>query len=319
MAATFRVPTDRPHASGRCEFLRQELRDRISRLVGPQQRLVTEIPGLLLVRRTKVEAAMCFTYEPSLAVIAQGRKRVQLADRTFVYDESHFLLTALDLPVVSQLLGASEKHPFISMALTFQMPMVRELISKEAMAAPAPSSLHSPNRPAIATGVITEDLLDACCRLVRLLDSPREIPVLAPLIQQEIVYRVLNTEEGARLRAIATHGNQSNRAAKAVAWLNANYTQPLHIEELARMAGMGVSTLHHHFRALTAMSPLQYQKQLRLHAARARMLAEGLDAATAAFAVGYESPSQFSREYSRLFGLPPARDIRTLRETGQVG
>jgi transcriptional regulator GlxA family with amidase domain len=168
----------------------------------------------------------------------------------------------------------------------------------------------------MATGELTPELLDACCRLMDLLDSPRDIPFLSGLIQREIVYRILQAPAGARLRAIATLGDQSQRTAKAISWIRTNYRKPLRVEELAQVAGMGVSTLHNHFRALTAMSPLQYQKQLRLHTARGRMLTDGLDAASAAFEVGYESASQFNREYSRFFGQPPMRDIRTLRTPG---
>jgi len=173
-----------------------------------------------------------------------------------------------------------------------------------------------PDSRAMATGELTVEFLSACCRLMDLLDAPRDIPFLSGLIQREIVYRMLRGPEGARLRAIATPGDQSNRTAKAIAWVKANYAKALRVEELAEMAGMGVSTLHHHFRALTAMSPVQYQKQLRLQAARGRMLVDGLDAASAAFEVGYESASQFNREYSRFFGQPPMRDIRTLRSPG---
>jgi AraC-like DNA-binding protein len=151
---------------------------------------------------------------------------------------------------------------------------------------------------------------------VDLLDTPQDIPFLSGLIQREIIYRILQSAEGARLRAIATLGEQSHRTAKAIAWIRANYAKPLRVEDLADIAGMGVSTLHHHFRGLTAMSPLQYQKQIRLQAARGRMLMDGLDAASAAFEVGYESASQFNREYSRFFGQPPMRDIRTLRSPG---
>ena len=151
-----------------------------------------------------------------------------------------------------------------------------------------------------------------------MLNTPQDIPFLSGLIQREIIYRILRGPEGARLRAIATLGDQSHRTAKTIAWVRKNFALPLRVDELAKMAGMGVSTLHHHFRALTSMSPLQYQKQLRLHAARERMLMDGLDAASAAFEVGYESASQFNREYSRFFGQPPMRDIRTLRSPGAL-
>ena len=155
-----------------------------------------------------------------------------------------------------------------------------------------------------------------CFCLMDLLNTPRDIPFLSPLIEREIIYRILRGPEGARLQAIATLGDQSHRTAKAIAWVRSNYAKQLRVEDLAQVAGMGVSTLHHHFRTLTAMSPVQYQKQLRLQAARGRMLIDGLDAASAAFEVGYESPSQFNREYRRFFGQPPMRDIRTLRSPG---
>jgi transcriptional regulator GlxA family with amidase domain len=154
--------------------------------------------------------------------------------------------------------------------------------------------------------------LKPCSRLLDLLDAPEDIPFLSNLIQREIVYRLLRGPQGARLRAIATLGDQSHRTAKAIAWLKANYAKPLHVDEMAEVARMGMSTLHHHFRALSAMSPLQYQNQLRLVAARERLI-EGLDADSAAFEVGYESPSQFNREYERFFGQPPMRDIKTRR------
>jgi transcriptional regulator GlxA family with amidase domain len=168
----------------------------------------------------------------------------------------------------------------------------------------------------MTTGEVTMDLLSACCRLLDLLDTPEDIPFLSGLIQREMIYRILRGVEGARLRAIATLGEQSHRTAKAIAWLKSNYEKPLRVEDLAHMARMGVSTFHHHFRGMTAMSPVQYQKQLGLQAARARMLTDDLDASSAAIEAGYESVSQFNREYSRLFGQPPMRDVRALRSAG---
>jgi AraC-like DNA-binding protein len=302
----------RKHATpppGQALELRTDLARKIALFMGSAEKRVTDIPGLLLVRRTAPTAPCSMTYEPSVTVIAQGRKRVDLGRTTFIYDASRFLLTSVDLPVVSRVIEASEAVPCLALSLKLEMPVVRELLSREEIqVAEAPS-----DTPGMATGETTVEFLRACCRLVDLLDTPQDIPFLSGLIQREIIYRILRSAEGARLRAIATLGEQSHRTAKAIAWIRANYAKPLRVEELAELAGMGVSTLHHHFRTLTAMSPLQYQKHLRLQSARGRMLMDGLDAASAAFEVGYESASQFNREYNRFFGQPPMRDIRTLR------
>jgi AraC-like DNA-binding protein len=299
----------------RARELRTALARKIASFVGSVEKLITtSIPGLMLSRRTAPTVPASVAFEPSLAVVAQGRKRIDLGRTAFIFDQSRFLLTSLDLPVISQVIEASKEVPYLGFLLKLEMPVVRELLSREEIQAPeAPS-----DSPAMATGETTAELLDACWRLVDLLDTPQDIPFLSGLIQREIIYRILRGREGGRLRAIATLGDQSQRTAKAIAWVRANYAKPLRIEDLAKIAGMGVSTLHHHFRTLTAMSPLQYQKQFRLHAARERMLIDSLDAASAAFEVGYESATQFNREYSRFFGQPPKRDIRTLRSPGAL-
>lgn len=295
--------------------LRRELARKIASFVGTQEKLITAIPGLLLTRRTAPTMPASATYQPSLAVVAQGRKRATLAGTTFIFDESRYLLTSLDLPVICNVFEASEDEPYLCFVLKLEMPVVRELLSREEISTSDAGGTkgEGDDNPAMATGKTTAELLEACCRLIDLLSKPQDIPFLSGLIQREIIYRILRGSEGARLRAIATLGDQSHRTAKATAWVRQNYAKPLRVEELAKIAGMGVSTLHHHFRALTAMSPLQYQKQLRLHAARERMLIDGVDAASAAFEVGYESASQFNREYARFFGQPPMRDIRRLR------
>jgi AraC-like DNA-binding protein len=298
----------------RARELRTELARRIASFIGTAEKRITDVPGLLLTRRIAPTAPASATYEPSLAVVAQGRKRATLGGTTFIFDPSRYLLTSLGLPVICNVIEASEAVPYLCFVLKLEMPVVRELLSREEIQTPEAAS----DSPAMATGETTAELLDACCRLMDLLNTPQDIPFLSGLIQREIIYRILRGPEGARLRAIATLGDQSQRTAKAVAWVRENYANPLRVEDLAKIAGMGVSTLHHHFRALTAMSPLQYQKQLRLQAARERMLMDGLDAASAAFEVGYESASQFNREYSRFFGQPPLRDIRTLRSPGTL-
>jgi AraC-like DNA-binding protein len=269
----------------------------------------TSIPGLTLYRRTTTTPCYPATYEPSLNIFVQGRKRITLGGTTYLCDGSTFLLSSLDLPVVSQIIEASEAVPMLSMLLKLDMLAVREILNH----AEFQTSNGSSGTRGLAIGKTTVDLLKPCSRLLDLLDRPEDIPFLSSMAQREIVYRLLRGPQGARLRGIATLGDQSNRTAKAIAWLRTNYAKPLRVEQLAEVARMGMSTLHHHFRALTAMSPLQYQKQLRLLAARERMVIEGLDAANAAFQVGYESPSQFNREYKRFFGQPPIRDIKTRR------
>ncbi len=290
---------------------RAELARRIASFIGLAENRRTDIPGLTIHRRTAPTARCAMTYEPSVTVIAQGRKRVDLGRTTFIYDESRYLLTSVDLPIMSQVIEATEDVPCLAMSLKLEMAAIRELLGREEIQVAEPPS----DSPAMATGEATVEFLSACCRLMDLLHNPSDIPFLSGLIQREIIYRILRGAEGTRLRAIATIGDQSHRTAKAITWIRANYAKPLRVQDLARLAGMGVSTLHHRFRVLTAMSPLQYQKQLRLQAARGRMLTEGLDAAGAAFEVGYESASQFNREYSRFFGQSPMRDIRTLRSS----
>lgn len=292
---------------------RVELARKIALLIGSSELLTTPIPGLFLYRRTAPTPPCPVTYQPSLAVIAQGRKRVELGRAAIIYDSSRYLLSTLDLPVTSRVIEATEAAPYLAMLLKFDMALIREFLGRHEISVTGGGS----DSMALATGKTTVELLSACCRLLDLLASPQDIPVLGDLVIREILYRILCGPAGARLRAVATQGNESQRAAKAIAWLKENYAKPLRVEDLARIAGMGVSTFHRRFRALTAMSPLQYQKQIRLQAARQLMLIDGLDAASAAFEVGYQSASQFNREYRRFFGQPPIRDIRALRRPVQ--
>lgn len=301
-------------ASKTAHDLRAALARKITALMGIAENKATKIPGVSLHRRVSPTPPCRTTYHPGVIVIAQGRKQVNLGRNSFIYDATRFLLTAVDLPTVARVVEASKEKPCLALTINLDMSMVRDMLGRDEIhVAEAP-----PDRPAMSTGETTPEFLSACCRLLDLLGNPQDIPFLGGLIQREIIYRILRSPEGARLRAIATLGDQSHRTAKAVAWIAANYAKPLRIEDLAQVASMGISTLHHHFRMLTAMTPLQYQKQLRLQAARTLMLNGGLDAASAAFEVGYESPTQFSREYSRFFGQPPMRDIRALRESTMI-
>ena len=231
-----------------------------------------------------------------------------IGDEAYLYDRDRFLITSLDLPASSQVLEASPEKPCVGLLLKLDLRVMAELIAQGGLTPPGERAADR----GMALGEITLPLLETFKRLLDLLDDPGAIGVLAPLVQREIHYRLLISDQAARLWQIASAGSQSHRIAKAIDWLKVNYAQPLRIEELAERIQMSTSSLHHHFRQLTVMSPLQYQKWLRLNEARRLMLNERLDAASAAYQVGYESATQFSREYSRLFGAPPKRDIEGL-------
>ena len=272
--------------------------------------LVTAISALSLARRDAPTEPTSYMYEPSICVIAQGAKRVLLGDDTYVLDVHHFLITSVDLPTIVQIIQASREKPYLGLILKLDRREISQLMVDSHL--PPPRAQQSSR--GMVVGEVTVPLLMAFQRLIDLLAAPQDIPILAPIIQREILYRLLVGDQGARLRQIASAGSQSHQIAQAIDWLQSHYTLPLRIDALAAHVHMSPSTFHHHFRVLTAMSPLQYQKWLRLNEARRLMLTERLDAATAAFQVGYESPSQFSREYSRLFGAPPLRDITSWRQ-----
>ncbi len=286
------------------------LGESIARWTDKGDQLVTAIPGLSLWRRDEPTQPASGMYEPSICLIAQGAKRVVLGDDTYVYDAQHFLITSVDLPTVWQIIKASREKPCLGLRLKLDQREISQLMVDSNL--PPPRAQQSSR--GMATGEVTLPLLTAFQRLIDLLAEPKDIPILAPIIQREISYRLLVGDQGARLRQMASAGSQSHQIARAIDWLKGNFTRPLRIDDLAMQVNMSTSTFHHHFRALTAMSPLQYQKWLRLNEARRLMLTERLDVTAAAFQVGYESPSQFSREYSRVFGAPPLRDINSLRQ-----
>jgi AraC-like DNA-binding protein len=251
--------------------------------------------------------------EPSVCVIAQGSKEVLLGDSRYRYDPSQYLLATVELPRVSQVLEASKERPYLSLRLELAPTLVGSVMVE----ADHPSPRDQADVRAIDVSPLDVNLLDAFVRLVRLLDSPAEARVLLPLIMREIIYRLLVGSQGARLRHLAILGGYTSHVARAVERLRQDFDQPLRIEDIARDLGMSVSGFHHHFKAVTAMSPLQFQKQLRLQEARRLMLGEDLDAASAAYRVGYHDASHFNREYKSLFGVPPMRDVQRLREAVQ--
>lgn len=273
------------------------------------------VPGLFFFRREAPSEPETVMYQPSICILAQGAKRVYSGTGSFVYDSHRFLAASVDIPTVVEVISASPQRPCLGIVLTID----RQEVSQLMLDGKLPSPRAQQTGLGIAASEITPHLLDAVFRLVSLLDEPRDIPVLAPVIRREILYRLLVGDQGLRLRQIATAGSRSHQISQAIDWLKENFVQPLKVDDLAARVNMSTSTFHHHFRALTARSPLQYQKWLRLNEARRLMLVERADAATASFEVGYESPSQFSREYSRLFGASPTRDVTNLRRQAGAG
>lgn len=296
------------HIADRPEAPHANLSNKIAQWTGDQNRFDTEIPGLALHRWETPTEPTSYMLAPSICLIGQGRKRVLLGEDAYTYDAHHFLITAVDLPVISQIIEASPDEPYLGLTMELDLRGIAQLMLDTNMA----SLPRRRDQLGIAVSRVSAPLLGAFERLIDLLGQTEDIPVLAPLVKREIFYRLLIGEQGARVRQITSTENRGYRVARAIDWIKDKFDEPIRVEDLADRAGMSVSTFHHHFRALTAMSPLQFQKRLRLNEARQLMLTERLDAASAAFEVGYESPSQFSREYNRLFGAPPMRDIKNL-------
>jgi AraC-like DNA-binding protein len=272
----------------------------------------TAVPALRLSRFSAPSDLVALVYEPSLCVVAQGAKEVLLADERYRLDPAQSLLVSVDLPVAARVVEASLGRPYLAVRIALDPAVVGELLADGTAAPP----LGPPAR-GLAVTPVERPLLDAVGRLVTLLDSPGDVGPLAPLVLREITYRVLTGPQGSRLRQIASAGAPAQRIARAIRWLKDHFADPLRIESLAKHVRMSPSAFHLHFKGVTAMSPLQYQKRLRLQEARRLMLGDGLDAAEAAFRVGYESPSQFSREYRRMFGAPPRQDVVAVKVEAQ--
>lgn len=286
------------------------LAKRIAKWTAGENAVSDLVPGLTLHRWETPTEKTSYMLAPSICLIGQGRKRVMLGEDSFEYDAHHFLITSVDLPVVSNVIEATPEKPYLGLTLDLDIRAIAQLIINTEM--PSPRQLD--DRRGIAVSEVSGPLLDAFHRLLDLIENPQDIPALAPLIKQEVMYRLLMGEQGPRLRQITSSESHSYRIARAIDWLKNNFHKTFRVEDLASLAGLSPSAFHKHFRNMTAMSPLQFQKRMRLNEARRLMLTERMDASLAAFEVGYESPSQFSREYSRHFGTPPARDIKNLMQ-----
>ncbi|BAM00459.1 MULTISPECIES: AraC family transcriptional regulator [Caldilinea] len=289
---------------------REELVERITRLIR-QDGEVQPLPGLHLFRLSMTRGLSHSVNRPAFCVIAQGSKELFLGDRYYRYDPYHYLLVTVDLPGVSQVLEATPARPYLSLRLDLSPALVGSVLVESGCSVP-----ERTDAPAVDVSSLDGELLDAVVRLVRLTEAPAaEVQVLMPLAVREIVYRLLVGDQGARLRHLAIVGGSIPHIARAVECIRRNFDQPLRIDQLAREVGMSVSGFHHYFKAVTGMTPLQFQKQLRLQEARRLMIGENLPAIDAAYRVGYQDASHFNREYKRLFGAPPLRDVQRLRET----
>lgn len=292
----------------RMQINREELIERMLR-AADKDALLEVFPGVYIYHSSKPTECVPSVFKPAFCVIAQGSKSVLLNDESFDYDSGHYLISTLDLPIVSNVVEASREKPYLNLRIDLDPTLVASVMMESGI------KVKKSDAAVKAMGVssLDADLFDAVVKLVRLLDAPEEMKVLAPLIIREIVYRLLKGAQGARLSHLITTEGDASRVSTAVKKLREKIDQPLKVENLARELGMSVSGFHHHFKAVTAMSPLQYQKQIRLQEARRLMLGEGMDVASASFRVGYEDPSYFSRDYKKLFGAPPQRDIAKLR------
>lgn len=296
-----------PRDAQRVKTNREELIERIGRAV-TEDGAKEVFPGFFLARSSRPSQSLNTVYEPAFCFIAQGRKRALLGEEVFRYDPRHYLLFTVDLPLIFQIEKATPDEPYLGLRLDLDPSLVASVM----MEANIKINKGDASTKAMDVHTIDANLLDAVVRLVRLTDEPGSSHVLAPLIVKEIIYRLLAGGQGARLGHLLPSGD-TQRISKAIGHLREHFDEPLKIDDFARQLGMSVSGFHHHFKSVTAMSPLQFQKQIRLQEARRLMLGEDLDAASAGFRVGYEDPSYFSRDYKKLFGSPPQRDIVSLR------
>lgn len=295
----------------------QELARRLGQFLAGDGMVETPIKGVHVIRNNSTTEIIHLVHEPAVCIIAQGRKRVILGDEVYLYGPLQYLVISVDLPLAGQVIEASADEPYLCLRLDLNPQEIGELMLAEEQSSLQPLMSRQTQR-GMYLSEADAPLLDAAVRLMGLLDTPRDISALAPLCIREIQYRLLQSGQGDVLRKIALSESHAQQIAKVIRILKSDYQKNLSIEELARVACMSSSSLHTHFKNITAMTPLQYQKQLRLQEARRMLLIDQVDAATASHRVGYESPSQFSREYRRLFGLPPVRDMERLRSNNYV-
>lgn len=288
----------------------QEMAALIARHAPQDDLTETAIPDLYLYRASAASEPRFCAQWPSLALVVQGSKSITLGQETFQYGVGDFMIVSMDLPVIGQVVEASPERPLLSLGIALRPERLRLMLDSWGARLPPE---NAEGLRGVGVSRVSAPLLEAATRYLRLLDCPDDAPALAPLIEQEIVYRLLTGPYGPRLIQNMTMDSPANRVGRAINWLRENYVQALRIEDLAAHAGMSVSSLHHHFRAITAMTPMQYQKQLRLNEARRLMLVEMMDVGSAGYAVGYASRSQFGLEYARQFGTSPSRDIAGLR------
>ncbi len=301
-------PTEAKRESQRAQSNRQELVERIAQAL-PADGWLDPFSGFRLARSSQPTEPTRAIYQPALCFVAQGCKQALLGEEVFQYDPGTYLIFTVDLPLTFQVKKASKELPYLGLRLNLDPALVASVMMESGVEAKKADATMK----AVAVGTTNADLLDAILRLVRLIDTPGADKVLAPLIIREIVFRLLMEGEGARLSHLLAAGADTRRIAQAIGYLREHFDQPLRIDDIAHEFGMSVSSFHHHFKSVTAMSPLQFQKHLRLQEARRLMLGEDMDAASAGFRVGYEDPAYFSRDYKKLFGAPPQRDIAKLR------
>ncbi len=290
-----------------------ELAERIGR-AAPEDGVVEVQPGVHCYRKSQTGERVHSVCEPSLCVMAQGSKIILLGDETYRYDPAHYLITTMELPVTGEVVEASPELPYLGFRLTLDPAIVTSVMVESGFVEPRGDG----SVKALDVSALDAELLDATLRLMRLVEKPHEYRVLAPLVIREMAYRLLVGAQGNRLRHLATFGGQAHRMVRAVEVIRQNFDKPLKIEDVARELFMSVSGFHAHFKAVTAMSPLQFQKQLRLQEARRLMLSENFDAAQAGYRVGYDDASHFNRDYKRQFGDPPMRDVERLRELAEA-